>query len=227
MKLCGLFLLTVASVFAADLNPAGEWNGMLKPAPSVELRLKPDVETSAAGELKATLFSIDQGSGAIAASTTKLAGDKITLTFPSIDGSYEGQLSADSKTITGTWSQGGGSLPLTMNRGPVPMDTASPSAAPLAGVWEGTLDTGTMQLRLRLNINKDEKGNVTGNVDSIDQNAMGIPASGFVLKGSDFHFDLKAVGGSYDGTVDEKRTAMKGTWRQGGGQLPLEFKKVK
>jgi hypothetical protein len=33
-----------------------------------------------------------------------------------VGGSYEGTLNKDASAMTGTWSQGGGSLPLTMQR---------------------------------------------------------------------------------------------------------------
>jgi hypothetical protein len=40
-------------------------------------------------------------------------------------------------------------------------------------------------------------------------------------KGAGFHFDLNAAGGSFDGTVNESRTSIVGTWKQGGGSIPL------
>jgi pimeloyl-ACP methyl ester carboxylesterase len=53
-----------------------------------------------------------------------------------------------------------------------------------------------------------------------------MPISGIALKENAFHFDVKSVGGAYDGKVDEKRALIKGTWRQGPGELPLDWKRV-
>lgn len=105
-------------------------------------------------------------------------------------------------------------------------DTAT--VAPLVGTWEGTLQASDGSYRARLNITKDDAGVVNVTVDSIDQDRMGIPTANVSLKGSTFHFELPSLEGVYEGTVDDMKTFIKGTWSQRGeGSLPLDFKKVK
>jgi uncharacterized protein (TIGR03435 family) len=59
------------------------------------------------------MYSIDQGGQAIPAESVKQSGSGLKITVPAINGAYEGSLSADGNTITGTWTQGA-PLPLTL-----------------------------------------------------------------------------------------------------------------
>ncbi|MEN6607509.1 MAG: alpha/beta hydrolase [Bryobacteraceae bacterium] len=95
----------------------------------------------------------------------------------------------------------------------------------IVGVWEGTLSAGPSKLRLQLHVRKDVKGNLTAALDSLDQGAMGLPASGVTLKDGAFHFDIPSVGGSYDGKFDERYGDIVGTWSQGGASIQLDFQR--
>ena len=86
----------------------GEWFGALDLG-SRRLRLKLVVSEGP----RSVLYSIDQGNAAIPASQTKIDGDKIFITWPSITASYAGQLVGG--VITGQFTQGG-MLPLTFSR---------------------------------------------------------------------------------------------------------------
>lgn len=224
MKTLILSLAGFVTCFAA--NPAGDWLGTLKTG-GPELRLALHVRESGAS-FQATLDSIDQGANGIPVSEVSVKGNQLKLDIQAVKGGYEGQISEDGKTIAGTWSQGGKSMPLTFVRDTGKSAAApdrSATAAPLAGVWEGTLDAHGKPLRVRFTLRK-EGDQVQGKFDSLDQNANGIPISGLTLDGAKLHFDLRAVGGSYDGTVNAGRTAIAGTWKQGGAELPLAWKLV-
>ena len=144
-------------------------------------------------------------------------------------GTYEAEISADGKMLTGKWQQAGLDLPLTMTRGgdfnEGQPSTKSDTVAPLLGVWEGSLDAGSSTLRVRFTLKSDDKGQISGKFDSIDQGAKGIPMSEMSLAGADFHFDLRGVGGKYDGKVAADKQTIKGTWYQGDAALPLQFAK--
>lgn len=98
---------------AAGKTVAGSWGGALQPG-AVRLRLKLIVQPAAEG-LSATFVSVDQG-GASFPATVQTNGDSAFFTAL-IGASYRAALSADGDTLTGSWSQGGGSLPLVMVRG--------------------------------------------------------------------------------------------------------------
>jgi pimeloyl-ACP methyl ester carboxylesterase len=91
---------------------AGEYLGTLNAG--IALRLGLSLEGPDA-QLKGTLNSIDQ-SAIIPIDSVKLTGGKLVLTLKQIGAAFEGKMSADRQTITGTWSQGGAKLPLTFKR---------------------------------------------------------------------------------------------------------------
>lgn len=96
---------------------AGTWQGALKvpQAPNGELRIVLKISTTDADKLAALFYSIDQGGQPIPATTVTANGSNLKMTITALNGSYEGKLSADAKTIAGTWSQGT-PAPLTLTR---------------------------------------------------------------------------------------------------------------
>ena len=62
------------------------------------------------------MYSIDQGAMEIKASSVSLDGGTFKLAVDMIGGTYEGKLSADGKTITGTWTQGPTPIPLVLTK---------------------------------------------------------------------------------------------------------------
>jgi uncharacterized protein (TIGR03435 family) len=96
---------------------AGTWQGALKvpQAPNGELRTVLKISVTDADKLAAVFYSIDQGGQPISAATVAANGPNVKMTFVPLNGTYEGKLSADEKTINGTWSQGA-SQPLILTR---------------------------------------------------------------------------------------------------------------
>ncbi|MBV8516289.1 MAG: VOC family protein [Acidobacteria bacterium] len=91
-------------------------------------------------------------------------------------------------------------------------------------VWEGTLDVGT-KLRLALRIAKRD-GALHVTLDSIDQGAMNLPVTAFTRHERALHFELPAIGASYDGVRNEEDGSFSGHWSQRGNQWPLVWRKV-
>ncbi|HEY6273571.1 MAG TPA: alpha/beta fold hydrolase, partial [Terriglobales bacterium] len=95
----------------------------------------------------------------------------------------------------------------------------------LEGEWQGTLDTGGTKLRLVLKVTKNGEGMLTATLDTLDQNAKGIPVSSIEQSGGDVKLEVAAVGGSYAGKMSAGGIEIVGEWKQGGGSLPLVFKR--
>src|SRR5262249_41872201 len=93
----------------------------------------------------------------------------------------------------------------------------------LEGKWEGTLVVGPNQLRLVLNISKASDGLYLGTMTSVDQGGIRIPIDRIQLMGDSVRYEVKAVNGTFAGTLSEDKTKIKGTWTQSGPNLPLEF----
>lgn len=110
------------ALFAQTMT--GTWQGALKvpQAPNGELRLVIRISTTDADGLKAEMFGIDQGAQPMQATKVTQSGSTLEIAITPIKGAYEGKLSPDGTTITGTWTQGtpafsgpaGAAKPLTL-----------------------------------------------------------------------------------------------------------------
>lgn len=100
------------------------------------------------------------------------------------------------------------------------------AAAGIEGDWQGTLKAGAAELRLVLHITKAADGALAATLDSVDQNAYGIPVTSVTLKDSKLALRVDAVHGAYEGTVNADATGIRGTWSQ-GQPLPLDFKRAR
>jgi uncharacterized protein (TIGR03435 family) len=109
-----IVLCATAAVTAQTQNLAGQWQGTINPGK--ELRLVFVIASNAAGGgLSATAYSIDQGPGGIAG-TVVAQGGNVRISVAPLGATFEGKLSADGNSIVGTFTQGPGSLPLTLAR---------------------------------------------------------------------------------------------------------------
>ncbi len=118
MKKLTLWMIALALSSSGALfaqNIVGDWQGTLEP-PGRALRLVIKITRADDESLKATLFSIDQGGQGINASNVTQQGSTLKFTVAAIGGSYEGKLSSDGASISGTWGQGGPTLPLNLAR---------------------------------------------------------------------------------------------------------------
>jgi len=222
MRLVGLFWLLMTYAWAAS-PAAGDWFGTLK-AGGAELRLILHVK-EADGKLSATLDSIDQGAKAIPIDTITFADNKLTFDSNVISGHYEGKYDAAKQMFSGTWSQNGNDLPLSLERyveKPKPAHTGAPAKpSDIDGTWEGKIDAGGQTLRVVFHIKTDEDGNLTATTDSPDQNGYGIPVTTVKRDGKNLKMEIKGIGAEYEGTINEAKSKVDGTLRQGGGETPL------
>ena len=106
MKKLTLWILALAALQGSALqaqNITGNWQGTLQASrQNVRIVFKVALEND---KLKAALRTVDQPSPPIAATITR-DGSTVKITIPSINGHYEGKLSADGNSIAGTWTQG-------------------------------------------------------------------------------------------------------------------------
>jgi peptidase M23-like protein len=100
---------------------------------------------------------------------------------------------------------------------------ATKTEADLTGTWKGELGAGSAKLHIVLTITKAADGAFSGQLNSVDQGAM-IPMENLTLKGDAVRFEVKAVGGLYEGTLNAAHTAVEGSWTQAGTPAqPLTF----
>ncbi len=207
-------LVTTPSGARAQAAPAivGDYAGVLGP-----LQLKLHLKVDAAGAITGTLDSPNQGANGIACADFHLNGQTLNFSVPAVHGSWKGTVSADGKTLTGTWDQGNPN-PLVFTR-----DTFVPAAKPsrVDGIWLGTLQAGGASLRIQLHVKSDAAGQEYCSLDSLDQGSMGIGCSKASFTGDDFSFDVPAVNGHYAAKLSTDGETLAGTWSQNGNSLPL------
>lgn len=92
----------------------GVWEGAIE-THGMTLHLRFNFTKNADGSITATLDSVDQGANGLPVASISRSGDTVKLDIRSIAGSYEGTLSKDASTMTGTFTQGEG-IPLTLKR---------------------------------------------------------------------------------------------------------------
>jgi hypothetical protein len=124
MKRSKYFLIIAALVMVSNALNAqdkvknnilpGSWMGKLS-ADGMELRVVFNLKLVQKDSLTVTLDSPDQNAFDIPAGPVVVENQKIIIKAPGINGQYDGTVMSDS-TITGTWSQNGGTLPLDIKK---------------------------------------------------------------------------------------------------------------
>jgi uncharacterized protein len=102
-----------AKVQPSDID--GAWSGALAVG-ETKLRVVFHIVNTVDG-LKATMDSPDQGVKGLPTSGVTRDGATLKIEVKQINGQYEGKLSDDKSTVTGSWTQGAQSLPLVLQHG--------------------------------------------------------------------------------------------------------------
>jgi len=108
------FLLGTGS-HAQDL--AGDWQGTLHVGPQ-QLRMVARIQRAEGSGWMGAVYSLDQGDdwgASIPMTSISVDGKQLKFAVAAVRGTYEGTVSADATTITGTWMQRQ-SLPLVFER---------------------------------------------------------------------------------------------------------------
>ncbi len=104
-----LWVYVLAILFAGSLHAqdiTGNWQGTITPPQGTPLRMVLQVITDDSGAFKAKIYSIDQGSDGNWVDSITVHDSTVQFVVGMLQLSYEGKLSPDGKTITGTWTQG-------------------------------------------------------------------------------------------------------------------------
>ena len=141
--------LTGGAVLAQ--NVTGDWQGTLAgPQGRPPLRLVIKLTRTDDEKLKAVLYSIDQGGQGITAASVFQQGATLKIAVPAIGGEYVGKIGDDTKSITGTWTQGPQPQPLNLEKATPQTAWAIPEPPPpprmMAPDAKPTFDVSTVKL---------------------------------------------------------------------------------
>jgi RNA polymerase sigma factor (sigma-70 family) len=210
----------------------GYWKGTLQTGPTT-LRVAFKIAEPEDGKLVAEMDSMDQGANNVVVSSITYEKPTVQLEVGCVGGVFEGKLNPKGTEITGTLTQAGAVLPLTLQRADPNAERAQAAAQDaekdyshsspneLTGHWKGALDVQGMKLHLALHVARLPDGKLSGSLDSIDQGANDIPANTVRFTAPDAHLEWKTIGGIFDGKLQNGKIS--GKWRQGGQTFPLVF----
>jgi hypothetical protein len=220
-----LLLLAVASRSQSQpaANFSGHWEGAIH-IPDKEMPIGVDLVKSVKGEWMGTIDIPPQNVKGFPLSNLAVKGSSVAFALkgvpgePAFNGTLEGQ------SITGNFTQGGGSLTFELKRtGDARFETAAkstPVTKEVEGTWEGSLSANGKTLRLVLKLANQADG-AAGSMASVDQGGAEIPITTITQKDTSLKLEIKTISGSYAG--DLKDGALVGQWTQGQSTLPLTF----
>jgi uncharacterized protein (TIGR03435 family) len=124
---------------------AAAWQGILHA--NRDQRFVVRITKASDGTFQATFYNIDGAPGGIPAISTTLSGTLLKLELPFA--TYEGAVSADGNSITGTWRQGSNPLPLNFARATSATEWTIPQPpprrAPMAADANPTFEVATIK----------------------------------------------------------------------------------
>jgi len=171
--------LLIAGALRAQDGPRGHWTGNID-LPDQTLALEIDLDKDATGWIGSVAIPAQNISGLPLEAIT-FADGKCTFRIKGVPGdpTFSGTPSADGKTLSGEFTQGGQPFPVKLSRaGDAKVEKAAKSPAvakEFLGTWEGTLDAG-QPLRLVLKVTNEESG-ASAVLVSVDQGGAEIPVT--------------------------------------------------
>jgi hypothetical protein len=93
----------------------GDWEGSLD-TPGGTLKIVAHFKNQPDNSVKATMDSPDQGATGLPLNDVAQKGSTVTFELAMVGGSYKGTLNKEATQMDGEWTQGGGSLPLTLKK---------------------------------------------------------------------------------------------------------------
>ena len=242
--LIGLILALLTLTFspeslAADAPGAsGHWEGNIA-TPDMPLGIVVDLSKDSMSHWAGRIGIPAQRLKDFVLSNISVQGTDVSFEMQGVPGNpaFKGKLSEDGKSISGSFTQGGGTFPFKLEKKgearaaePKKGDPTPAKGLPgegLDGIWQGTLVVGPTELRLVLKITKATDGTFSGKMDSLDQEASDLPVSSITLKETRVEFEMRTIQGSYDGKLNQDKSEITGEWTQSGQKMPLVFRRTK
>lgn len=204
---------------AAAQEVAGDWIGKVTLPTGDQLTITAHFAPGAGGAWDGYAGSPDQTTAALPMTAIKAGGDTLSFATQTVNATYAGKWDPSAKAWVGTLTQGAFDMPLTLVQGvPAPR----PVVAGLDGHWAGLLATPQGDLHLVLDVTTDAKG-TQALFQSPDQSPLKMVAM-VSRTGEAVKVQLKGVG-EFDARLSPDGAALDGSWKQGGGSLPLQMKK--
>ena len=109
-------------------------------------------------------------------------------------------------------------------KGDGPANIVDSNRQNIQGDWRGTLNSQVGKLRLILKVSKAADGRLRATMDSPDQRAPDLAVDSITFEDSYVHFEMEAIGASFDGGLSRDGSEIAGMFRQ-GSVSPLVLKR--
>ena len=190
-------ILGLATAISAEQGFAvvGDYAGSIGPQQAtLHLRIGPD------GALTGTLDHLDpKAPWMFTLGDLHLEGRTLSFTVLSVNATWKGAFSSDGNTLSGTWTQKGGSWFVDFVRLKF-IPAVKPS--PVDGIWLGEVPmTANASTRIQVVVKSDINGREVCTLDALDAYTMGLECANVVFKGDDFSFDIPATGEHWSGKL--------------------------
>ena len=231
LRFVAMLLVAVSSMLTQPVvNPSGHWEGTVQ-APEMTLQIEIDFVQNSKGEITGAFSQPSQGVKGLPISSIAFEGRTFRFIFkggPEAS-TFEGTLSEDGQSMSGTVSLSGFSAPFNLTRtGDARIATAPKNARignEFEGVWNGTLDLTQTQMHVVVRMANQPDGSAIGTVMSPDGTGVEIPI-GITQSATRISIDVAQVGASFVGELNAEGTEIAGKWTQQGATLPLTLRRT-
>jgi len=221
-----LVALGASPAAAQSADPTGHWEGTIT-APMGQIDFEIDVVREASGAFVATYGQKATGVRGLPLTAITVEGRRFTFVLfnggPG-GGAFTADILADGKSMSGEARAPIGSAPFMLYRTGdaivAPRVTTAAVSHALEGQWSGSLDVGGNQIGLILTIANRPDGTASVLIAQANQPNAQVEAA-LKENGQAVSFEVPATSAAWAGTLDGD--ALKGTFTQAGGSLPLTF----
>ena len=221
-------VLAPANLAAAEAKANGHWEGNIQ-LPDRQLGFSVDLDQNQKGAWIGTITITGSPIADVPLDSVAVEGTTVRFTANLPDSaSFEAHLSPDGAKLSGTASNAKGQAEFELARkADANVKMPEPSSAlskEFEGTWEGTVDAGGQTRHVQLKLSAASDGAATAVIVSVDQGNVEIPVTTVTIHGKELQLDMRAIAGSYHGTLAASGQ-IAGEWSQGGQQLALNFKR--
>jgi len=225
----GLAVFAAVGMAQTDSKAGGHWEGTIQ-MPKRELGFSVDLAKNAQGAWIGSMSMA--GSSAIDVPLDSVAVEGMAVRFTASlpeHTSFDGNLSVDANSLSGTASNAVGGVPFQLARnGDANVKVPRPSSAlskEFEGAWEGTHEVDGKVRRVGLKVWPAANGTAAAKLIVIEQGNMEIPATTVTINGQELQMELRAVSGTYRGTLGAGGE-IAGEWSEGPTHFVLTFRRV-
>ena len=93
-------------------------------------------------------------------------------------------------------------------------------------IWEGSLNVGVAVLRLRFEISRDDDGEFSGHMISVDQGNAKIPLTDMSVDGDNVMMEFKSIDSTFTGKRSKGKEEIVGKWKQLGKTYDYTIKRA-